>query len=175
MTKPVNSPTPLRSIPVFFQPEMAADANSYSPSAGKPPLAVADWLAYGLPIDVRCFDPVDEDTLSLAHDRDYVRGVLRGEITNGFGNKRPSVAATLRHTTGAMLAAAEASSGPGWSRPDVWCWIHGVPSLRMIASVPSPQCWSRSRMPTSETLSSSLSASAVTISPLNVQKPAASA
>ena len=107
MTKPMN--TPLRSIPVFFQPEMAADASSYSPSAGKPPLAVADWLAYGLPIDVRRFDPVDEDTLALAHDRDYVRGVLRGEITNGFGNKRPSVAATLRHTTGAMLAAAEAA------------------------------------------------------------------
>lgn len=97
----------LTSIPVFFQPEMAANAGSFSPSAGKPPKVVADWHAHGLPIKVRGFTPVDEDTLGLAHDPAFVRGVLRGEIANGFGNKRPEVAASLRHTTGAMLAAAE--------------------------------------------------------------------
>jgi hypothetical protein len=36
-----------------------------------------------------------------------VEGVLSGEIENGFGNKSPAVAASLRHTRGAMLAAAE--------------------------------------------------------------------
>ena len=50
----------LSSIPVLFQPEMAADAGSFSPSAGKPPFVVADWRAHGLPIEVRRFDPVDE-------------------------------------------------------------------------------------------------------------------
>ncbi|MBC7376730.1 MAG: histone deacetylase [Burkholderiaceae bacterium] len=86
---------------------MAANAGSFAPSAGKPPLAVADWRAHGFPIDVRSFTPVDEDTLVLAHDPAFVRGVLRGEIANGFGNKRAEVAASLCHTTGAMLAAAE--------------------------------------------------------------------
>ena len=52
---------PISSIPVFFRPEMAADAGSYSPSAGKPPLVVADWQAHGLPVTVKNFDAVDED------------------------------------------------------------------------------------------------------------------
>ena len=98
---------PLSSIPVFFQSDMAASAGSFSPSAGKPPLVVADWRAHGLPIEVRGFMPVDEETLALAHDPAFVRGVLRGEIANGFGNKSLAVAASLRYTTGAMLAAAE--------------------------------------------------------------------
>jgi acetoin utilization deacetylase AcuC-like enzyme len=93
-------------VPVFYRPEAAADAASYSPSAGKPPQVVADWQARGLPIESRGFDPVDEATLSLAHDAGYVRGVLAGRVQNGFGNRRREVAASLRHTNGAMLAAA---------------------------------------------------------------------
>ena len=94
------------SIPVFFRREMVAEASSYSPSAGKPPLVVADWQSHALPVDLRSFDPVDEPTLSLAHDAGYVRGVLACEINNGFGNRRPDVAASLPYTSGAMLAAA---------------------------------------------------------------------
>jgi acetoin utilization deacetylase AcuC-like enzyme len=97
----------LPSIPVYFRPEMVADASSYSPSAGKPPRVVADWQVHGLPIDVRSFDPVDAATLSLAHDPAFVRGVLACEIDNGFGNHRPDVAASLPYTSGAMLAAAQ--------------------------------------------------------------------
>lgn len=93
-------------VPVFYRPEVAADAGSYSPGAGKPPLVVADWQAQGLPIEVRSFDPVDEGTLSLAHDASDVRGVLAGHVATGFGNQRPEVAASLCHTDGAMLAAA---------------------------------------------------------------------
>ena len=93
------------SIPVLFRPEMVAEASSYSPSAGKPPLVVVDWQSHALPVDLRGFDPVDESTLSLAHNAGYVRGVLACEIDNGFGNRRPDVAASLPYTSGAMLAA----------------------------------------------------------------------
>jgi hypothetical protein len=55
-------------IPVFFCDSMVADASSYSPSAGKPALVVRDWLAEGLPIEIREPDPVTREQLVLAHD-----------------------------------------------------------------------------------------------------------
>jgi acetoin utilization deacetylase AcuC-like enzyme len=85
---------------------MVAEASSYSPSAGKPPLVVADWQSHALPVDLRSFEPVDETTLSMAHDAGYVHGVLGCEIDSDFGNRRPDVAASLPYTSGAMLAAA---------------------------------------------------------------------
>ncbi len=103
----------LQSIPVFFRPEMVADASSYSPSAGKPPLVVADWQSHSLPVELRSFDPVDEATLSLAHDPKYVRSILACEINNGFHNRRPDVAASLPYTSGAMLAAAREAIANG--------------------------------------------------------------
>ena len=69
-------PKSLKKIPVFFRPEMTAEGDSFSPSAGKPPQVVADWQVHALPIDIRMFEPVDAGTLSLAHDPDYVLGVL---------------------------------------------------------------------------------------------------
>lgn len=104
---------PISSIPVFFRPEMAADAGSYSPSAGKPPLVVADWQAHGMPVTVRSFEAVNEATLTLAHDANYVRDILAGRIANGFGNRSRAVAATLTYTSGAMLAAARAAIASG--------------------------------------------------------------
>jgi acetoin utilization deacetylase AcuC-like enzyme len=104
----------LETIPVFFRPEMTAlEASSYSPSAGKPPKAVADWQAHGLPIELRSFDPVDEATLALAHDPRHVHGVLACEVSNGFGNRKPEVAASLPYTSGAMLAAAREALANG--------------------------------------------------------------
>jgi acetoin utilization deacetylase AcuC-like enzyme len=97
----------LRSIPVFYRLEMVADGASYSPSAGKPSQVVKDWVEHSLPIDVRTFDKIDEETLSLAHEPGYVRGVLTGNLANGFGNRRPDVASSLPYTSGAMLAAAQ--------------------------------------------------------------------
>ena len=103
----------LAAVPVFFRPEMAADAGSYSPSAGKPPLVVRDWTERSLPVAVRSFEPVDVATLELAHDTGYVRGILNGSISNGFGNRKPEVAASLRYTSGAMLAAAREAIANG--------------------------------------------------------------
>lgn len=97
----------LRSIPVFFRPEMVArDVHRTSPSAAKPAEAVADWQRHALPVELRRFDPIDAASLALAHDAAYVRGVLDGSIANGFGNRLPQVIASLPYTTGAMLAAA---------------------------------------------------------------------
>jgi hypothetical protein len=93
-------------IPVFFCDALvAADASSYSPSAGKPALVVRDWLAAGLPIEIREPEPVTREQLALAHDADFVNGVLDGKRCNGFGNTLASVAASLPYITGAMLPA----------------------------------------------------------------------
>ncbi len=128
------------SIPVFFLPEMVAAANSYSPSAGKPPLVVSDWQSHSLAIDLRGFDPVDETTLSLAHEPGYVRAVLACEMHNGFGNRRPDVAASLPYTSGAMLTAAreaianrQVACAPvsgfhhaGYANADGFCTFNGL-------------------------------------------------
>ena len=101
-------------IPVFFRPEMVVrDASSFSPSAGKPAKAVADWQRLNLPIEVRDFDPVDAETLALAHDRAYVDDILACRLPNGFGNRKPEVAASLAYTSGAMLAAAREALANG--------------------------------------------------------------
>ena len=97
-------------IPVFYRPEMSvADNDSYSPSAGKPRLVVEDWLSRRGVItpylDIVGFEPATLEMLTTAHSRDYVKGVLSGEIENGFGNNSPAVAESLHYTVGSMVAA----------------------------------------------------------------------
>jgi acetoin utilization deacetylase AcuC-like enzyme len=96
----------MNSIPVFFSQKLVADAHSYSPSPKKPALAVASWKKLGIPITSHEPLPVSEEELCLAHDPSYVRKVLSCETKNGFGNKLPSVAASLPYTSGAFVAAA---------------------------------------------------------------------
>jgi acetoin utilization deacetylase AcuC-like enzyme len=93
-------------LPVFFTPEMVADSGSFSPSAKKPALVVADWQRRGLPLEITSPAPVSPADLALAHDRRYVDRVLSCRTDNGFGNRSPAIAASLPFTTGAMLAAA---------------------------------------------------------------------
>lgn len=94
---------------VFYRPEMVAvPKESLSPSAAKPAQVIADWLDHGLiqREDILSFEPVNEDTLSLAHDPAYVRAVMRCEEPNGFGTCEPKVAASLLYTCGSVLTAA---------------------------------------------------------------------
>jgi acetoin utilization deacetylase AcuC-like enzyme len=97
-------------IPIFYRPEQSSNAaKSYSPSAGKPALAVKDWLS--IPeiaphIEIKSFDPVSEDILCAAHNETYVRGILTGNIRNGFGNTSDDIANSLRYTVGSIVAAA---------------------------------------------------------------------
>jgi acetoin utilization deacetylase AcuC-like enzyme len=94
------------TIVVFYSNEAVAEADSFSPSAGKPGAAVRAWRAAQLPIDVRPILPVTIRELSAAHDASFVQGVLEGRIDNGFQNRRPDVARSLPFTSGAMLCAA---------------------------------------------------------------------
>jgi acetoin utilization deacetylase AcuC-like enzyme len=97
-------------IPVFYVPAMTAnDAESFSPSAGKPAQVVADWrMNFDIAPEIEFFEfePVTPETLALAHDPAYVAGVLSGRVPNGFGGRSPAVAASLPYTTGSLLAAA---------------------------------------------------------------------
>lgn len=97
---------PLAAIPVFYDPRMVADAQSYSPSAGKPREVVESWKAMRVPLAFKPFAPATREQLAMAHSRHFVDGVLDGRIENGFGNRLMAVANALPWTSGAMLAAA---------------------------------------------------------------------
>jgi acetoin utilization deacetylase AcuC-like enzyme len=96
-------------IPVFYREEQNVESNnSYSPSAGKPKQALADWIEkFPESIDVRSFDPVTREILWQAHRPSYINGLLSCEIPNGFNNKNPEVAASLLYTVGSMVAACK--------------------------------------------------------------------
>ena len=103
----------MRKLPVFYRPEMAADTESFSPSSRKPAEAVADWLARGLPVDVRSFEPATEAQVKRAHASEYVDGIMSCSEPNGFGNRSRAVADSLSYTVGSMLAAASHVLGHG--------------------------------------------------------------
>ena len=93
---------------VFYRPEQVATSHLPSPSAFKPKLVVADWLARpDINAEICSFEPVSAQTIMLAHDPQFVRGVLSGRLENGFGNHSADVSASLTFTNGSMLAAAE--------------------------------------------------------------------
>jgi acetoin utilization deacetylase AcuC-like enzyme len=93
---------------VFYRPEQVATSCQPSPSALKPRLVVADWLADpGINAEICTFEPAGPEVIILAHDPRFVRGVLSGELKNGFGNRDADVRASLAFTTGSMVAAAE--------------------------------------------------------------------
>ena len=97
----------LSAVPVFFSDDtVVAEANSYSPSAGKPALVVRDWRDHQFPIDIKAVTPVTREQLSLAHDRAFVDAILDSTRKNGFGNTLASVARSLPFTSGALLCAA---------------------------------------------------------------------
>ena len=96
----------MKSIPVFYSPRLAANAQSYSPSAGKPALAVESWRELGTPIEILEPIPATEEEFCLAHGRNYVQRVLACQADNGFGNRLSEVAVSLPYTTGAFVSAA---------------------------------------------------------------------
>ena len=93
----------MKKLKVYYRDEMVADSESFSPSAAKPAKVVNNWLAKGLDIEVVSPQPVTAAKIALAHDPAYVKGVLSGALMNGFGNKSPEVAKSLRFTVGAMV------------------------------------------------------------------------
>jgi acetoin utilization deacetylase AcuC-like enzyme len=94
------------AIKVFYSEKMVAPQQTGSPSAHKPAEVVKSWQALGLPLEVISPAPVTEADLCLAHDPRFVRGVLSGQLENGFHNTSVEVAKSTLYTNSAMLAAA---------------------------------------------------------------------
>lgn len=125
---------------VFFSQKMVADSGSYSPSAGKPALAVASWRKRGFAIDVIEPTPASLAQLYRAHNADHVNDVMACKKYNGFGNKNRSVADSLLYTVGAMIEATHEAfrsgfntcapvSGfhhAGWDYSDGYCTFNGL-------------------------------------------------
>jgi len=94
-------------LKIFYRPEQTAlNADSFSPSAGKPAQVVASWQALTPKVEVVGFEPLTREDLALAHDRRHVDAVLDLQRSNGFGNRSVAVAASLPYTTGSFYAAA---------------------------------------------------------------------
>lgn len=92
---------------VFYSDKQNVPTNkSFSPSAGKPALAIASWKKLDPAIDIREFPPATREQLYKVHHPQYVDGVLDLRSRNGFGNKLPEVAAALPYVAGSMVAAA---------------------------------------------------------------------
>lgn len=106
MNKTTPNTAVLSTIPVYFCEEMVSDPGSFSPSAGKPKLALQSWVKLGLALDVRTPVPVTVAELERAHDGEFVRDVLACTTPNGFGTCDEAVARSLPWTSGALLCAA---------------------------------------------------------------------
>ena len=104
----------LAALAVYYDARMVADAQSFSPSAGKPRAVVDSWKQLGVALEFPRFDPATREQLALAHAPSFVDGILSGQISNGFGNRSMAVANALPWTSGAMLAAARAARANGF-------------------------------------------------------------
>ena len=92
---------------VFYDSRQSVTANSsFSPSAQKPAHVVKSWKRLGIPFEERTFEPLTATEIALAHDPDYVAGVLNCTRPNGFSNRSPEVAKALPWVCGSMVAAA---------------------------------------------------------------------
>lgn len=89
-----------------YAPQSIAPITSYSPSSAKPAQVMRDWEQAGLPVKMHNVTAAGARDLYLAHHVDYVRGVMHGDIDNGFGNRSQAVADSLPWTVGSMLTAA---------------------------------------------------------------------
>lgn len=93
---------------VFYSHRQSvANNNSYSPSAGKPALLVAQWLErWPEQIQLVEPEPARPEDFHLAHAPSMVEEILTCRRENGFSNRLPEVAQSLPWTTGSMVSAA---------------------------------------------------------------------
>lgn len=94
-------------LKVFYHKSQSVSSNvSFSPSAGKPEKLIALWKREKQNIKIIKPLPLTIEDISLAHDVNYVRGILEGRIPNGFMNQSLSIADSLIWTTGSLASAA---------------------------------------------------------------------
>jgi len=94
---------------VFYREEMVAESDSYSPSAGKPRAVALALRNAELTVTFVAPEPATFDQMARAHDPSFVRGVLDGRVSNGFGNTSEGVRRSLPFTSGSMIDAAKAA------------------------------------------------------------------
>lgn len=92
---------------VYYTPAQSVAQNqSFSPSAGKPALLVAQWeQRWNRQLEFVDPEPVGIEELCLAHERDFVEKILSCQKPNGFGNRSAEIAASLRWTNGSLVSA----------------------------------------------------------------------
>lgn len=96
---------PLR---VFYDTKQVVNQPGHdSPSSGKPKMVLEEWKRIGIPIEICPVIPVTIAQLKLAHDPNFVDGILNCTINNGFNNKSDKVAASFPYTSGSFLSAAK--------------------------------------------------------------------
>lgn len=98
----------MKTLKVFYNEKQQVNNNkSFSPSAGKPAKVLKEWLSRKASmievIESKACSPAQ---IALAHDVKYVNEVLSCKKENGFGNKLPEVANSLKYTSGSMASAA---------------------------------------------------------------------
>lgn len=98
-------------IKVFYDPRQVADQGQQSipgalksPSARKP-AQIADALRNFSGIEFVVPEPLSVEDFKLAHDPNYVDGIMSLDIENGFGTKSQAVVDSLPWTNGAMFDA----------------------------------------------------------------------
>lgn len=97
----------LKEMLVFYNKNQCVNEDvGYSPSARKPKLVVEGWRQLGYPITIKKIRALSVDEIAVAHDKDYVKGILTGKLKNGFDNKSLNVAKSLPWTTGSFFCAA---------------------------------------------------------------------
>ncbi len=99
---------------VFFDKRQSVSANdSFSPSAQKPAQVVESWKRLGIPYEEMTFAPLTAEEIAVAHNRNYVDGVLSCRRNNGFSNRSHQVALALPWVCGSMVAAARHALATG--------------------------------------------------------------
>ncbi|MBI4695268.1 MAG: hypothetical protein HY749_14715 [Gammaproteobacteria bacterium] len=93
-------------IPVFFTQRMVAEQQGGSPSAAKPGLVLRSWQAMRAPIELLDPAAATRAELCLAHDPEYVDGILSSRVENGFGTHCFQISKSVLFTVGAMIGAA---------------------------------------------------------------------
>jgi acetoin utilization deacetylase AcuC-like enzyme len=91
---------------VVYSKAVVAPAQGFSPSAAKPEAVMAAWRLRWPGIEERPAIPATVAELCRAHSSRYIEDVLALRRANGFGTVSPDVAASLPHTSGALLTAA---------------------------------------------------------------------
>lgn len=97
---------PKELLVFYHKKQSVTEKIGYSPSAKKPKLVVQAWKQLGYPVQLMKTRALSIEEIAVAHDKDYVKGILSGKLKNGFGNKSLSVAKSLPWTTGSFFSAA---------------------------------------------------------------------